>query len=161
MNPYICHKHGEVEHYFHRANGRIYRQCFICKAENAKRYNIEKKVEIKKYHADLYQKNIEQFRTKNLEKNRNQKLQIIQGYGGKCDCCGETKWEFLTIDHINGGGRRERNTIAKGGKLYRRLIKEGFPRNGYRLLCLNCNFSLWRYGYCPHKKSEQGCPQDS
>ena len=78
---------------------------------------------------------------------RKLKAQIVAGYGGSCSCCGATELEFLTIDHIHGrdGVKRERG-------LYRRLIREGFPSDELRLLCMNCNFSLGRYGYCPHKR---------
>lgn len=60
--------------------------------------------------------------------------------------------EFLTIDHIHGGGRRERETTLRGLKFYRWLIANNFPRDRYRLLCMNCNFSHGKYGYCPHQR---------
>ena len=74
-----------------------------------------------------------------------------------CACCGETLIEFLTIDHINNDGAKHRMEIGGrkdfgGHQLYRWLIKQGFPE-GYRVLCINCNFSLGHYGYCPHNNS--------
>jgi hypothetical protein len=30
-----------------------------------------------------------------------------------CICCGEKTLEFLSIDHINGGGRRHRDELKK------------------------------------------------
>jgi hypothetical protein len=70
----------------------------------------------------------------------------------RCECCGESYIEFLTIDHIDGGGERHRKSIGRraGYEFYIWLIKNGFP-NGYRVLCLNCNTSIGLYGYCPHK----------
>lgn len=84
------------------------------------------------------------------------KLEIINAYGGKCECCGETNIEFLTIDHINGNGKEHRNEIKKesGIDLYRWLRKNNFPTDNFRLLCMNCNFSLGKYGYCPHNKEK-------
>lgn len=35
---------------------------------------------------------------------RRMKLEVIEAYGGKCACCGVDNFEFLSIDHINGGG---------------------------------------------------------
>jgi hypothetical protein len=64
------------------------------------------------------------------------KRQVVDGYGGSCACCQESCLEFLTVDHIHGRNRsrrRERN-------IYRRLIREGF-QDGFRVLCMNCNFS--------------------
>lgn len=30
--------------------------------------------------------------------------QALDHYGGKCECCGETRYEFLQLDHIDGNG---------------------------------------------------------
>lgn len=72
----------------------------------------------------------------------------------KCACCGETNIEFLSIDHINQNGAEHRRTLPKnrrcGSGFYNWLIKNGFPE-GYRVLCLNCNFALGHFGYCPHE----------
>lgn len=80
---------------------------------------------------------------------------VLVHYGGdppKCVCCGETYLEFLSIDHINGGGRKHLKQIGCYGQgFYAWLIKNNFPE-GYRVLCINCNFSLGHYGYCPHRK---------
>lgn len=75
---------------------------------------------------------------------------IINGYGGKCECCGERTEEFLTIDHISGNGAKHRKNI--NGSLYLFLKNKNFPRNGFRLLCYNCNCSRGAYGYCPHEQ---------
>ena len=72
------------------------------------------------------------------------KLEMISAYGGKCALCGETHWEFLTIDHIHGGGtRHRRETGMTGGVMfYGHLRKLGWPTDDYRLLCANCNCSV-------------------
>jgi hypothetical protein len=80
---------------------------------------------------------------------RSHKLRIIAGYGGKCVCCGDKNFEFLTIDHINGDGKLHRLEVGQSS-VYRDLIKRGYPKENYRLLCMNCNFSMGKYGYCPH-----------
>jgi len=77
---------------------------------------------------------------------------VFTHYGGdppKCTCCGETHMEFLTIDHINGGGSKDRKKGLIGHDFYAWLIRNGYPE-GYRVLCMNCNFSLGHWGYCPH-----------
>jgi hypothetical protein len=76
-------------------------------------------------------------------------------YGGeppRCLCCGESNIEFLCIDHINGGGERQRKQIGQGAKIYNWLIKNNYPK-GFRVLCANCNQSYGHYGYCPHSES--------
>lgn len=71
-----------------------------------------------------------------------------------CKCCGENKIEFLSIDHINGGGTKHRKEIGGGQLMYQWLIKNNFPK-GFRILCFNCNQSLGIYGYCPHKVNKR------
>ena len=86
---------------------------------------------------------------------RKYKEAILEAYGAHCSCCGESHFEFLSLDHINGGGtkhRRAKGTVA----IYKEVIDRGFP-NEFRVLCLNCNLSLGFYGYCPHRAgSRQG-----
>jgi 5-methylcytosine-specific restriction endonuclease McrA len=76
---------------------------------------------------------------------------IIAHYGGKCQCCGETQKEFLSVDHINGGGREHKKTLGlTGDGFYRWIIKNNFP-DDLRILCYNCNLSMGHLGYCPHE----------
>lgn len=77
---------------------------------------------------------------------------VIKAYGGRCVCCGEARWDCLTIHHVNGNGREEAKLIGGGGYiLYRDLRRRGYPKDGYQLLCMNCNAALSLYGYCPHQ----------
>ena len=79
---------------------------------------------------------------------------VLEAYGGKCECCGERRKEFLALDHRNGGGSKERRELASNtsGGVYRLARDLGYPKDKYRLLCHNCNCSLGWYGYCPHKR---------
>lgn len=81
------------------------------------------------------------------------KQKIIEHYGGKCECCGESTYEFLSIDHINGDGHKHLVNGRKlgGFNLYNYLITHNFECEfDLRLLCHNCNQSLGIYGFCPH-----------
>jgi predicted restriction endonuclease len=79
--------------------------------------------------------------------------QVLKMYGGKCACCGEAHQEFLQIDHIDGTGADHRKSgCGVGHRFYRWLVKNGCPRDNYRLLCSNCNWARGRYGYCPHEQ---------
>jgi hypothetical protein len=85
---------------------------------------------------------------------RSNRIAVLEHYGGsppRCACsgCGESRYEFLSIDHINGGGRKHRQSLGMK-TLYQWLIKNGFP-DGFRVLCHNCNQSIGLYGYCPHQ----------
>ncbi len=84
------------------------------------------------------------------------KAVVIAHYGGKCACCGESRVEFLTIDHINNDGPKHRAELTKGheSRFYSALIKHGFPAC-VQVLCMNCNWAR-RYGAtCPHEKERQ------
>jgi hypothetical protein len=81
---------------------------------------------------------------------RRLKLKIIEEYGGKCVCCGENRFEFLTIDHINGDGKQHRKELG-ANMLYNWLKKNNFPKDNFQLLCMNCNFAKGHFGKCPHE----------
>lgn len=88
--------------------------------------------------------------------NRQKVRDLVFGhYGRKCACCGEAHREFLTIDHIGGGGNQHRRETGRvGNTFYAWLIRKGFPP-GYQTLCYNCNCSLGHAGYCPHQRASQ------
>jgi hypothetical protein len=96
--------------------------------------------------------NSDRARARRTINRRELRLAFIEHYGGKCQCCGETTIEFLTIEHVNGGGRQERKTM-NSEHLMRKLRREGWPDDGkYSVLCFNCNAAIGIYGYCPHQQ---------
>jgi len=126
----ICEKKKDRSEFYIRRNGALHkRTCKICERKAATKKSL------------AYQKRI--------------RLEVLSYYGGtppKCACCGEKQQEFLSIDHIEGGGnkhRREENIK----NIYKWLRKNKYPI-GFQVLCRNCNFSLGAYGYCPHSSSE-------
>lgn len=101
-----------------------------CREEHKREYTKNYRSRI-----DIYQKYIETHRR--IRKQR--KLRCLHHYGGnpsKCACCGEDHIEFLSIDHIHGGGLRHIKKIRT--QLYYWLIKNNFPE-GFQVLCFNCN----------------------
>lgn len=85
---------------------------------------------------------------------RKYKQQVIDAYGGKCACCGEATFEFLSLDHISNDGAAQRRTSGSGGRFYLKVIRDGFPRD-LQLLCFNCNCAKGFYGSCPHEQERQ------
>src|SRR3990167_2782356 len=87
------------------------------------------------------------------------KQKVINGYGGKCECCNESILEFLTLDHINDDGAEHRRKLRsrQSRRLYDDIIWRNFP-SGFRVLCFNCNSARGFYGYCPHKPGEKKSP---
>jgi len=121
------------------------------KSEKEKLYYMANSEKIRERVKAIYRRNRTDYLAKIKLKTRATKEEVIKAYGGKCDCCGESHIEFLTIDHTNGDGAAHRRLCGKGRGIYADLKKRGFPKVGYRCLCLNCNISLGFYGYCPHK----------
>ncbi len=87
------------------------------------------------------------------------RMQAYAVYGGaRCACCREDRLEFLTLDHIDGGGTKHRAVVGAGEKVYRWLRSEDYAA-GFRVLCFNCNYAVFRYGICPHQRSESTMPR--
>ena len=80
--------------------------------------------------------------------------QVISHYSKgtkQCHCCGETEMLFLTVDHINGGGRQDFIKYGNSTNFYSHLVKTNYPM-GFQVLCINCNFGRHRNnGVCPHQ----------
>lgn len=90
------------------------------------------------------------------ERSLSQKMRIFKAYGGcVCACCGDTHLEFLTLNHLNGGGNKHRKEVKN---LYRWIIRNNFPP-GFNVLCMNCNFAEGKAeGGCPHKRERFDAP---
>ena len=113
-----------------------------------------------KIYAHVYQeKNKERLRIYHRDKGRDLRRLVLQKYGDKCVCCNESTPEFLSIDHINGGGNKHRQSLGKngtkGGSFYLWLRRNNFPKEGFQLLCHNCNFAKGHYSMCPHARSSE------
>ena len=76
---------------------------------------------------------------------------VLTAYGDRCACCGETRREFLSIDHINGGRAHQRSLgmQGKGSNFLTWIVRNDFP-DILQILCHNCNMAKGAYGQCPH-----------
>lgn len=112
--------------------------------ESILKYDATHKEEFKSY----YQSNKEHIQKRVKANAQRHRQNFLEMYGRKCQCCGETNEDFLTIDHINGqkGQPKERGIDS-----YRKATVEYRP-DMYRTYCMNCNFAT-RFGNpCSHKK---------
>ena len=88
------------------------------------------------------------------EQRRMLRLQMIAAYGGCCTCCGEREPTFLTLEHIHGDGKKLRKQYWNSSlSLYRAIRREGYPKDKYTILCMNCNFAR-KWGTCPHQRED-------
>ena len=80
------------------------------------------------------------------------RLEALKHYSdGKleCACCGEDEYRFLALDHINGGGSKDRKKFGPSFVYW--LKAQGWPP-GFQVLCHNCNMAKHWYGICPHQE---------
>jgi hypothetical protein len=63
------------------------------------------------------------------QKRRDNRLRILEHYGGQCVCCGQDGVQFLAIDHVEGDGaeQKRRGQPRSGDHLYKWIIKNNFP----------------------------------
>lgn len=95
----------------------------------------------------------EYFKEYKFKKKRIVLEHYSKGSKMSCSCCGEKQFHFLILEHINGGGNKERKKFKNAGiTLWNHLIKEGFPK-GYDVLCYNCNICS-SHMICPHKTNK-------
>lgn len=119
-----------------------------------------KKIWLRDHHAQVldsqrrsYHKNKDKRRVVDAARRAQTRSDVFERYGGKCACCGEATQEFLTIDHMNNDGGKERRALGKTGgvNFYRWLRLSGYP-DGYQVLCFNCNCAKGVFGKCPHSR---------
>ncbi len=80
---------------------------------------------------------------------RELKLEAFAAYGGpQCNCCGETTYEFLTFDHIDG--LKPLHPTGKRPSNLPRWLKQNSYPEGIQILCYNCNCAKGFFGRCPH-----------
>lgn len=73
------------------------------------------------------------------------------GQPPSCYCCGELEVKLLGLDHINGGGTKQRKE-TKEANTSRWARKNGYPPI-FRVACHSCNLGAHlNGGVCPHQE---------
>ena len=103
-----------------------------------KEHNKKYRLEHKDYDKEYYLKNKYKIKERKKKYHEKLKIKVFEHYGKKCELCGQDKENFLTIDHIGGGGNKHRKKI--GNEIYSWLKNNNFPK-GFRTLCYNCNLT--------------------
>lgn len=127
--------------------------CKTCKNAAADAHHKAHPEQMRERHRKYMRANAERINAQQRVRNRQRRVEVLAYYGGKCDCCGEWRFEFLSIDHINGGGTQHRKELGGGDRMMRWLIRNGYPTE-YRVLCHNCNQAFGYYGTCPHQTEQ-------
>lgn len=136
----------------HPEKERLYRQRPEVRARQKiymRRWREKNRERCNKWSRQYYQK---KGNVRMRELARALKIEVLLEYGGICKCCGDDELLFLTIDHIDHGrGNPKILHNLNGWNFYARLKREGFPKNGLQVLCMDCNAAKMWYGICPHQ----------
>ena len=66
---------------------------------------------------------------------------VLKKLGGKCIKCGFSNYKALQVDHIKGGGCKERREKTFKGEFNKYVLQSFIKKeNKYQLLCANCNW---------------------
>lgn len=137
----------------YRRNGALYRARHPEKAREQQRKAMERRRDHYLAMDSLY----------SARTNGEARRKVFEHYSNgtfRCACCGQSEIDFLTIDHINNDGAKQRLRLFgrrnRGGVFfYRWLVKNGFPP-GLAVLCMNCNLSKGKHGLCVHQAARFG-----
>ena len=136
-----CHKIRQRELRKNKPKNFITRLCIICN----KQFNKEsfgKHLQSLGGIKTCSEKCAKQLNNQTLSKNKKKyqsklKFYVLQHYSNgtpKCACCGETHFEFLTIDEIFGNKHPHLHK-----HFYRWIIDNNYPEN-FQILCVECNW---------------------
>jgi hypothetical protein len=116
-------------------------------------YYLANHERLKAAHAAWYHEHREERREYRKMYLQRLKAKVYAAYGNYCACCGENNAGFLSIGHVNGGGRKHRRAVGGGTMVLLDIIKRGFPSE-FQLLCYNCNLGRqFSGGVCPHSET--------
>lgn len=153
--------------YIQVQNGVITRKCEKCRLQRVLEFTNNNRDYVNKRQRDYMRslgfKTKEKYRKRDKERKTEIKLKVISHYSPslKCVCCGESEWNFLSIDHIHNNGnlhKKQNKNLHGGASMYYWLIKHNFPK-GFQVLCMNCNFGKrMNDGICPHTENPHEIP---
>ena len=159
-----CRAFKKVEEFYKDKNAKdgLLGRCKKCEIKRALKERGNNLEINRKQGRESYHRNLEKNLKRQALYRKKSRFDALKYYSkGKftCNCCGEDDYNFLSIDHIHGGGTKERKEGKGGGHfLYRRLKKEGYPK-GFQVLCYNCNVAKGIFKICPHKKKPMTVPE--
>jgi hypothetical protein len=133
----ICDLWKLRNEFYESKNGQLSSRCIPCQKTSSNAH---------------YHNNPQDAIKKSRHRRQRRREEMVAAYGGACACCGETTSEFLTLDHIEGGGKAHQREVGGPDAIVRQLQKQGWPKDKFRLLCYNCNCAIGAFGKCPHQE---------
>lgn len=114
-----------------------------CIEEYKTLWRTENREKVLGYKRKYNHNNKEKVNQSAVEGNKYRRLVVLSYYSDndlKCNCCEESNYDKLTIDHIKGRSSDHKLRHLTGHRLYSWLINNNFP-DGYQVLCHSCNCS--------------------
>lgn len=91
------------------------------------------------YQRRYYINNSEKRKQSSKKYNKRLKSAVFELLGNECCRCGFSDPRALQIDHINGGGGKEKKSVT--AHYYKYILEKILAgSNEYQLLCANCNW---------------------
>lgn len=145
-----CRKKFIYKNYYYKNR----ESCTIYSREYCRTHKEERKIKRQKHNKSPDVKKNNNERLRNFRELK--KTDIIMKLGGSCALCGESEIKYLTLDHINNDGYKERlngkhldphepyrlSTMLRDKKITLNKIK-----SKYQVLCWNCNAGIKRRKY--------------
>ena len=107
--------------------------------EYLQKYYLTHKIKINATNKKWREENAERHNYLNKIRLQKLRLEVIAFMGGNCIKCGFEDKRALQIDHIKGGGTKEKKNSNRNRELYYKEILQG-KRSDLQLLCANCNW---------------------
>jgi len=110
--------------------------------EYKQKYCLTHRKQTRKYMSEwrkLHRKEINDY---NRQRRLKRKIEAFKHYSPKlvCSKCGFPDIRALSIDHVNGGGTKHRETDkVVGSDIYSWLRWHNYPE-GFQVLCMNCQW---------------------
>lgn len=82
-------------------------------------------------------------------KSQKAKSSVMSAYRPICTCCNEKDQDKLVMDHVLGGGSKEKKSYPSRN-VYFFLDGKPVDREKFQVLCHNCNQAKASFGRCPH-----------
>lgn len=143
----------------------LYVYCRDCQHKYYKEWFLEKykkddnwRKKFKHKSRDYYRKNPLARREYSKKRRDNIRFEALKYYSKNeipiCACCKETEIRFLSFDHINNDGSKQRKKMKSNEVIGEWLRRNNYP-DGIQVLCFNCNLSKGFYGECPHIEEQK------
>lgn len=128
-----------------KKRGYYHPRCKTCMAANKREERHANPDKYNEYQREWYDKNKDwmapHYRQANLRQYYKVKDEIFHTLGSRCSRCGYQDWSVLQIDHVFGGGGKERAKYGYTKTFYkiREELRAGTDEGQYQLLCANCH----------------------